>query len=93
MSLLLIPALLLWEYRRELRLAWRRVFALIWLAFLFSGPLTYAQLEVVRLPFAVQIGAPVWATAFYLAYTWLMSSGQATQRGSTRRTTSRQVRC
>lgn len=82
MSLLLIPALLLWEYRPELRLAWRLVFALLWLAFLFSGPLTYAQLEVLRLPFAVQIGAPVWATVFYLAYTWLMSSEQDTRRGT-----------
>lgn len=72
MSLLLIPALLLWEYRPELRLAWRRVFVLLWLVFLFSGPLTYIQLEVLRLPLAVQISVPVWAMVFYLVYTWLM---------------------
>ncbi|MEJ5308530.1 MAG: glycosyltransferase family 87 protein [Anaerolineae bacterium] len=83
MSLLLVPALLLWEYRPELRLAWRRVFVLIWLAFLFSGPLTYAQLEILRLPFAVQIGVPVWAAVLYLTYTWLVPSRQDKRQGAT----------
>ncbi len=76
MSLLLIPALLLWEHRPELRLGWRRLFVLLWLAFLFGGPLVYAQLEVLHLPFAVQIGVPLWMMAFYLAYTWLMMPEQ-----------------
>mgnify|MGYP000854126847 CR=1 FL=1 len=73
MSLLLIPALLLWEHRPDLRLGWRRIFVLLWLVFLFSGPLTYMQLEALRLPFAVQISVPVWALAMYVAYDWLMS--------------------
>mgnify|MGYP000944539248 CR=1 FL=1 len=80
MSLLLIPALLLWEHRPDLRLGWRRLFVLLWLAFLFGGPLVYAQLEVLHLPFAVQIGVPLWATAIYLAYTWLMTPEQ--EKGS-----------
>lgn len=74
MSLLLIPAVLLWEHRPDLRSGWRAAFILLWLAFLFSGPLTYVQLEVLRLPFAMQISVPVWAMAMYLAYGWLMAS-------------------
>lgn len=76
MSLLLIPALLLWEYRPDLRLGWRRIYVLLWMAFLFSGPLTYVQLEMLHMPFAVQIGVPAWALMMYLAYSGLMASEQ-----------------
>jgi len=76
MSLLLIPAVLLWEHRSDLRLGWRRIFVLLWLAMLLSGPLTYAQLEVLHLPFAVQLSVPLWALALGLAYSWLMARGK-----------------
>jgi len=76
MSLLLIPAVLLREHRPDLRFEWRRLFALLWLAMLLSGPLTYAQVEVLHLPFAVQLSVPLWAMALGLAYHWLMAPGK-----------------
>lgn len=55
--LLLVPALLLQKSLPESRERWRAEWALVWVAALVSGPLTYGQLQV--LPMAVQVSLPV----------------------------------
>lgn len=74
LSLLIIPAVLLWEHSPNLRYRWRGLFAGVWLALLFSGPLTYLQLSVLQLPLALQISVPIWGMAFYRAYRQLQST-------------------
>jgi len=71
-SILLIPAVLLWEKRPALRKLWKVLFALIWGATLLSGPLTLAQLKI--LPFAVQVSIPLLLFAFYNTYRNLVVS-------------------
>ncbi len=56
-SLLLIPAILLWQAVPHLKLYWKVVFAVFWLILLLSGPLTYLQL--IFLPLAIQISVPM----------------------------------
>jgi hypothetical protein len=56
-SILLIPAILLWQARPELRNLWKPLFALIWIVTFISGILTYAQLQ--KLPVAIQLSIPV----------------------------------
>ena len=56
-SILLIPAILLWQARSGLKHAWKSIFALIWIAAFISGPLTLGQLKI--LPFAFQISVPI----------------------------------
>ncbi len=56
-SILLIPAILLWQEFTTLRPVWKALFALMWIAMFISGPLTYLQLKI--LPVAVQISIPV----------------------------------
>ena len=73
LSLLVIPAVLLWEHIPDLRYRWRGLFAGVWLALLFSGPLTYLQLAVLQLPLALQISVPIWGLAFYQAYRHLQN--------------------
>ena len=68
LSLLVIPAVLLWEHAPDHRYRWRSLFAGVWLALLFSGPLTYLQSAVLQLPFVLQISVPVWGMAFYQVY-------------------------
>jgi hypothetical protein len=71
-SILLIPAVLLWEKRPDCRGLWKVLFALIWAATFLSGPLTRAQLKI--LPFAVQVSIPVLLFALYNAYRNLVIS-------------------
>jgi hypothetical protein len=56
-TLLLIPAILLWQSRPRLKQFWTATFSIIWLTTFLSGPLTYLQLQV--LPFALQISVPI----------------------------------
>jgi alpha-1,2-mannosyltransferase len=56
-SILLIPAILFWQARPGLNNLWKPMFALIWMVTFVSGPLTYAQLQI--LPIAIQISIPV----------------------------------
>jgi len=65
-TLLLIPAVLLWQQAPELRGDWKALYALIWIATFVSGPLTHFQLR--WLPFAVQISVPVFQLVVCLAY-------------------------
>lgn len=57
--LLLIPGLLLWQTYPMQREHWRPLYALLWLATLVSGSLTYLQLQV--LPVAIQLSVPAFA--------------------------------
>lgn len=57
-ALLLIPAILLWQEKPELKPYWVVTYAIMWLATLLSGPLTYLQLQF--LPVALQISVPVY---------------------------------
>lgn len=65
-TILLIPAVLLWEKRPACRGLWKVLFVLIWVATLLSGLLTLAQLKI--LSFAVQVSIPVLLFAFYNTY-------------------------
>lgn len=74
-TLLLAPALLLWEQLPQYRERWRAVFALVWMAAFFSGPLAYVQLRV--LPVAVQVSVPLLAYALVRVYRWGMAATAA----------------
>jgi len=56
-SILLIPAILFWRVRPELKILWKPLYGLIWIAAFISGILTYAQLKI--LPVAIQLSLPV----------------------------------
>jgi len=71
-SILLIPAVLVWEKRPDGRGLWKVLFALIWAATFLSGPLTRAQMKI--LPFAVQVSLPILLFALYNAYRNLVIS-------------------
>jgi hypothetical protein len=62
-SLLLIPAVLLWQVRPAWRSMLRRLFVWGWLAYLVSGPLTAGQLAV--FPVAIQISVIFYAWALW----------------------------
>jgi hypothetical protein len=78
-TILLIPAVLLWEKRPACRGLWKVLFAFIWVATLLSGPLTLAQLKI--LPFAVQVSIPVLLFALYNTYRNLTVSVDPAQIG------------
>jgi hypothetical protein len=65
-SLLLIPALLLWNRLPRLRPLLKSLYALIWIVSILSGPMTYAQLSVFT--FAIQISIPVLGFVLVNAY-------------------------
>jgi len=58
-ALAVIPAVLLWDARPDLRPTWVPLFALAWVAMFVSTPLTKGQLGVAGL--AIQISVPVLA--------------------------------
>jgi hypothetical protein len=70
-SILLIPAILLWQKRPGLRPLWKPLYVLIWIATFLSGPLTFGQLKI--LPFAIQISLPILFFVYLTAYKKIMS--------------------
>ncbi len=66
MSLLLIPAVLLWQARPDWHNQLLAVFMWGWLAYMFSTPLTGAQLAIA--PIAVQISVIFFIWAVYTVY-------------------------
>jgi hypothetical protein len=54
-----IPALLLWDRRPELRQTWLPLFAVAWAVLFVSTPLTKAQLTLAG--FAIQLSVPILA--------------------------------
>jgi alpha-1,2-mannosyltransferase len=68
-TVLLIPAVLLWQQVPNLREGWKVLYALIWLVTLVGSPLTRAQLQ--WLPFTIQISIPVFLLVIYVTYRWL----------------------
>jgi hypothetical protein len=87
-TVLLIPALLLWQHVPNLRHGWKVLYASIWLVTFLSSLLTFVQLQ--WLPFAVQISVPVYLMAIFVAYRWLrdppqfdLSAPRPTESGST----------
>ena len=73
-TILLIPALILWQARMGLQPLWKVLFAIIWVATLLSGPLTFGQLEV--LPFAIQISVPLCFWVLLITYKQLTTQIQ-----------------
>jgi alpha-1,2-mannosyltransferase len=65
-SILLIPAILLWEAYPELQNLWKPLFALVWIATFLSGALTYAQLKI--LPIAIQLSLPILFLVYFEIY-------------------------
>jgi hypothetical protein len=70
-SILLIPAILFWQARPDLKNLWRPLFALIWIVTFISGIITYAELQI--LPFAVQISIPILFIVLFTAFRQLNS--------------------
>jgi alpha-1,2-mannosyltransferase len=68
-TVLLIPALLLWQHVPNLRIGWKVLYASIWLVTFLSSLLTFVQLQ--WSPFAVQISVPVYGLVVYVGYSWL----------------------
>jgi len=66
LSILLIPAILLWQARPRLRMIWRPLFALIWIVTLLSGPLTFAEKNYFNL--AIQLSIPVLFLVYYIIF-------------------------
>jgi alpha-1,2-mannosyltransferase len=66
-SILLIPAILLWQASPQMRMIWRPLYVVIWIAVFISGPLTTLQLRI--LPIAIQVSIPVFALVMYIALT------------------------
>lgn len=60
-ALLVIPAILFWKSRPDLRGLWKPLYVILWATTLISGSLTYGQRLV--LPFAIQISIPIYALA------------------------------
>jgi alpha-1,2-mannosyltransferase len=65
-ALAVLPAIILWDVRPELRALWTPLFALAWVALFVSTPLTKGQLELTKTQFqvagvAVQVSVPVLA--------------------------------
>lgn len=73
-ALLLIPAVLFWEYLSRHRGNLRLLYTLTWLVALVSSGLTYAQLRF--LPVAVQLSVPVLALTLKTVFDWLNSPPQ-----------------
>jgi alpha-1,2-mannosyltransferase len=65
-SILIIPAILLWEARPGLRDLWKPLYALIWIATFLSGILTYAQLNI--FPIAIQLSVPILFLVYFEIY-------------------------
>jgi len=87
-TVLLIPALLLWQHVPDLRPGWKVLYASIWLVTFLSSLLTFMQLQ--WLPFAIQISVPVYLLVIFVAYRWLrdppqfdLSAPRPTKSGST----------
>ncbi len=62
-SILLIPAILLWQEFAALKPLWKASFALLWVATFLSGPFVVMQQKI--LPVAIQISVPV---LFFVLY-------------------------
>jgi hypothetical protein len=69
-TLLLVPAILLWENAQHLRPQWQATYAFLWVITFISGVLTFAMLRF--FPFAIQISAPALFIAAVAAYQSLM---------------------
>jgi alpha-1,2-mannosyltransferase len=65
-SLLLIPAVILWEQMTREHPRLIKIYAFLWAAVYLSGPLTAAQLML--LPFSIQISLPIFA----LSIAWIL---------------------
>lgn len=74
--LLLIPALLLWQHRPQMREGWRTLYAWLWLASFVSSQLTHLQLQVLPQGVALQISVPTLLLALYTAWHWLLNQPQ-----------------
>jgi hypothetical protein len=70
-SLLIIPALILWDQCSDEHPTLIKIYALVWLAAFLSGPLTMAQLKL--LPFSVQLSIPVLGLALFKLVRLLVS--------------------
>lgn len=74
-SILVIPAVLLWQAFPQLRALLKVLYALLWVAVFLSTPLTVAQLKI--LPVALQISLPVLFVVLLIIYRQLMRAGPA----------------
>lgn len=70
-SILIISAILFWRAFPNLRVIWKSLFALIWIAMFLSGPLTLLQQKI--FPFALQISVPVFFYSLVVCFRSLMA--------------------
>jgi alpha-1,2-mannosyltransferase len=64
-TILLIPAILLWQEFAQIKPFWKSLFALTWVATFISGPFTLMQLKI--FPIAIQISVPIYAFLLVVA--------------------------
>lgn len=69
-TLLLIPAILFWNYLPRFQTTWKALFAIMWIAGLLSSNLSYLQAKI--MPIVIQIGIPVFAGVSIVIYRMLM---------------------
>jgi len=70
-TLLLIPAILLWNNLGQFRSTWRVVFSILWIAGLIESPLAYLQLKL--FPIALHVGIPALLLSIILIYRILVN--------------------
>jgi hypothetical protein len=73
-TILLVPAVLLWQAVPEKKTLWTDLYALLWLATLCSSTLSFAELRLWSV--AVQISVPVLAYVFWRTYRALSIDSQ-----------------
>jgi hypothetical protein len=76
-TLLLIPVVLVWKHKPDLRPQWRATFAIFWVVTFLSSVLTFLMLRF--LPFAIQISIPAFLIALAAAYQSLTKQSPVTQ--------------
>lgn len=65
-TILLLPAILFWQARAGIQNLLKPLYALLWIATLVSGPLTFSQLNF--LPVAIQISIPILFIVLFMIY-------------------------
>ncbi len=65
-SLLLIPAIILWDHNDISKPLLRTIFAMMWIGAFISGPLAYIQYKY--LDFVIQISIPIFIFSLYYLY-------------------------
>lgn len=70
-TILLLPAIVLWNEHPQMRKFWKVIYSLVWIATYVSSVLTIMQLRL--LPIAIQISVPVFFLVLFYTYRLFMN--------------------